>query len=89
MSMAIGFKFISIIMAPSHSAKRHYPIVRVCCLSVANLAAVYSTESARDRPIITTGRNYDLTFAIIFTIVYGKQQSISILFMFSMFPKPF
>jgi hypothetical protein len=30
---------------------------------------VHSGETVRDIPIITTGHNYDLTFAIIFAII--------------------
>ena len=49
-------------MAPpqTQSAKRHHPIVHVCCLSVVCLLSVvtdwsfvYSTESVTDRPIVT------------------------------------
>ncbi len=36
---------------------------------VTNWAFVYSAESARDRTIITTGRKYYLTLAIILAII--------------------
>ena len=45
----------------------HRPIVRVCRRNEMNQAiSVHGAETMRHSPIIISGRNYDLTFAIIF-----------------------
>ena len=53
---------------------RHYPIVRVVVVVATKWFCVQSVETVRDRPIITTGRNYNLTVAII---LYTNGKSIS------------
>ena len=49
---------------------RHYPIVRVVdVVGVTKLFCVHSAETVRDMPMITTGRKYHLTSAIIFAVI--------------------